>query len=105
MVLFLFVIMLLGTELLPASKALPWQRPLAVILAFMLAGEAIYLLFYRNVTSGQQIVQTVGAFGSPQDVGNLLFKQYLLPFEVTSILLLIAMVGAIVLTKKEKGGQ
>jgi NADH-quinone oxidoreductase subunit J len=33
----------------------------------------------------------------------MLFNQYLLPFEVTSILLLVAMVGAIVLTKREKG--
>jgi NADH-quinone oxidoreductase subunit J len=38
-------------------------------------------------------------------VGTVLFSQYLLPFEITSILLLIAMVGAIVLTKKEKGEQ
>jgi NADH-quinone oxidoreductase subunit J len=35
----------------------------------------------------------------------MLFSQYLLPFEVTSILLLVAMVGAIVLTKQEKGAQ
>ena len=35
----------------------------------------------------------------------MLFNQYLLPFEVTSILLLVAMVGVIVLTKKEKGEQ
>jgi NADH-quinone oxidoreductase subunit J len=105
MVLFLFVIMLLGTELLPSSKALPWQRPLALILALVLAGEALYLLFFRNATGEQQIIQTVGSFGSPQDVGLLLFNKYLLPFEITSILLLIAMVGAIVLTKKEKGGQ
>jgi NADH-quinone oxidoreductase subunit J len=105
MVLFLFVIMLLGTELLPPTKALPWQRPLAFILALVLAGEALYLLFFRQATSGQQIIQTVESFGSPQDVGRLLFNQYLLPFEITSILLLIAMVGAIVLTKKEKGGQ
>ena len=36
-------------------------------------------------------------------MGVILFNQFLLPFEVTSILLLVAMVGAIVLTKKEKG--
>ena len=46
MVLFIFVIMLLGTELLPATKALPWQKPLALVLAMMLAAEAIYLLFF-----------------------------------------------------------
>lgn len=104
MVLFLFVIMLLGTELLPPSKALPWQRPLAFILALALAAEAIYLLIFRKATGGP-LPQTIETFGSPQDVGNRLFSQYLLPFEITSILLLIAMVGAIVLTKKEKGGQ
>jgi NADH-quinone oxidoreductase subunit J len=104
MVLFLFVIMLLGTELLPPTKALPWQKPLALILAMMLAAEAIYLLFFRTEIVGQ-IPQPVESFGSPQAVGQLLFSQYLLPFEITSILLLIAMVGAIVLTKKEKGGQ
>jgi NADH-quinone oxidoreductase subunit J len=104
MVLFLFVIMLLGTEVLPATKALPWQRPLAVILAVMLAGEAIYLLLFRKAAGGQ-IPAPVESFGSPQAVGQVLFSQYLLPFEITSVLLLIAMVGAIVLTKKEKGGQ
>ena len=104
MVLFLFVIMLLGTELLPPSKALPWQRPMAFILAVVLAGEALYLLFFRKVTSGD-IPQPVQSFGSPQEVGQELFSNYLLPFEVTSVLLLVAMVGAIVLTKKEKGEQ
>jgi NADH-quinone oxidoreductase subunit J len=104
MVLFIFVIMLLGTELLPATKVLPWQRPLALFLAVMLAAEAIYMLFFRKATSGQ-VPPPVESFGSPQMVGQLLFSQYLLPFEITSILLLIAMVGAIVLTKKEKGGQ
>ena len=104
MVLFLFVIMLLGTEALPASKALPWQRPLAFILALILAGEAGYLLFFRKVTSGE-IPQPIQTFGSPQAVGQALFSQYLLPFEATSILLLVAMVGAIVLTIKKKGEQ
>ncbi len=104
MVLFLFVIMLLGTETLPTSKALPWQRPLAFVLALILAGEAAYLLFFRNVTSGT-IPQPVQTFGSPQAIGQALFNQYLLPFEVTSVLLLVAMVGAIVLTIKKKGEQ
>ena len=101
MVLFLFVIMLLGTDVLPASKALPWQRPLAFILALILAGESVYLLFVRKAASGE-IPQPVETFGSPQAIGNALFNQYLLPFEVTSVLLLVAMVGAIVLTLKEK---
>jgi NADH-quinone oxidoreductase subunit J len=42
------------------------------------------------------------AFGSPAAVGDLLFSEYILPFEVTSLLLLVAMVGAIVLTRRPK---
>jgi NADH-quinone oxidoreductase subunit J len=103
MVLFLFVIMLLGTESLPRSQVLPWQRPLAILLAAVLVIEAGYLLFVRAVPSGA-IVQPELSFGSPQAVGAALFSQYLLPFEITSVLLLIAMVGAIVLTQK-KGGR
>jgi len=102
MVLFLFVIMLLGTENLPPSRSLPWQRPVAFLLAVILAGEAGYLLFVRKAVSGT-VPQAIETFGSPVAVGRALFNEYLLPFEITSILLLVAMVGAIVLTRKEKG--
>jgi NADH-quinone oxidoreductase subunit J len=102
MVLFLFVIMLLGTRSLPETGDVPWQNPLAALLALILAGEAAYLLFIRKVTTGG-IPQPVETFGSPQEVGLALFNQYLLPFEVTSVLLLVAIVGAIILTRKKKG--
>ena len=102
MVLFLFVIMLLGTELLPPTNALPWQRPLAIFLGVILFAESGYLLFIRKAATGD-IPQPIQIFGSPQDVGQALFSSYLLPFEVTSVLLLIAMVGAIVLAAREKG--
>jgi NADH-quinone oxidoreductase subunit J len=104
MVLFLFVVMLLGTEALPPSHDLPWQRPLAFGLALILAAEAGYLLFFR-AASNSAIPGLIETFGSPQEVGQVLFNQDLLPLEITSILLLIAIVGAIVLTKREKGEQ
>src|SRR5512134_307813 len=47
MVLFLFVIMLLGTDVLPPGTVLPWQKPLAIGLAAALAVEAVYLLVAR----------------------------------------------------------
>ena len=102
MVLFLFVIMLLGAEQLKPLQGLPWQRPLAFLLALVLIVESVYLLVFRGQPQGQIPVGNE-AFGSPQAVGELLFSQYLLPFEVTSIVLLVAMVAAIVLSKKEKG--
>jgi NADH-quinone oxidoreductase subunit J len=107
MVLFLFVIMLLGAEKLPRGQALPWQRPLAIGAAIILLAEAGYLLFQRLQST--VILKDPGAYENTskalQALGMTLFNQYLLPFEVTSILLLVAMVGAIVLTKKEKGEQ
>ena len=106
MVLFLFVIMLLGVGSLPASQVLPWQRPLAISLALALVGETVYLLLAR-ARSAAQVAQPEAALNtveSLRELGLTLFSDYLLPFEVTSVLLLVAMVGAIVLTKKEKGG-
>jgi len=107
MVLFLFVIMLLGAEELAPAEALPWQRPLAAVLAAVLVIEAAYLLLVRGVPSGgvTNPSEYVNSTDSLREMAMSLFGQYLLPFEITSILLLVAMVGAIVLTKPEKGGQ
>jgi len=104
MVLFLFVIMLLGAESLPKSEVLPWQRPLAVFLAVALAVEATFLFITRARPVGDILspAETVNMMDSLREMSMILFNQYLLPFEVTSILLLVAMVGAIVLVRKEK---
>jgi len=105
MVLFLFVIMLLGSEKLPRGQVLPWQRPMAIILVAILLAEAGLLLFQRlkltaTLANPEASLNTTESL---RTLGMLLFNQYLLPFEVTSVLLLVAMVGVIVLTKKEKG--
>ena len=107
MVLFLFVIMLLGAERLAPSQVLPWQRPLAAGLAVVLVLEAVYLLLVRGAASGgiEAPATAVNAVDAIRNLGLSLFNDYLLPFEVTSIVLLVAMVGAIVLTRREKGEQ
>ena len=107
MVLFLFVIMLLGAERLAPGKALPWQRPLAFALAVALVLEAGYMLIFRGAAKGgiEAPTEAVNAVDAIRNLGLSLFNDYLLPFEVTSIVLLVAMIGAIVLTKREKGGQ
>ena len=97
MVLFLFVIMLLGAEREQATSVLPWQRPAAVVLG----AAMVALLGYALVAQSPPAVSppVPADFGSPQAVGRLLFREYLIPFEATSILLLAAMVGAIVLAR------
>lgn len=103
MVLFLFVIMLLGAE----SIAGEFNLRKAIFpgsLALILAVESVYLLITRARPAGGVVPPdaAVNTVANLRDLGSALFSQYLLPFEVTSILLLVAMVGAIVLTQKEK---
>ena len=107
MVLFLFVIMLLGADALPKTAVLPWQRPMAIFLAVILAGEAAFLLITKARPTGDilQPEAVINSMDNLRQLGMALFSDYLLPFEVTSILLLVAMVGAIVLTNKEKGAR
>jgi len=105
MVLFLFVIMLLGAESLAPANSLPWQRPLAILLAVILAVESIYLVFVRARSDAFVAAPdvAVNSMDNLREMAMTLFNQFLLPFEVTSVLLLVAMVGAIVLTKQAKG--
>ena len=71
------------------------------------AGSAqLFILAPDPVVPGQTVAlnytqQTQPSFGSPQQIGQQLFSAYLLPFELVSLLLLAAMVGAIVLTRDE----
>jgi NADH-quinone oxidoreductase subunit J len=101
MVLFLFVIMLLGAEKLGQSETLAWQKPLALLLGLVLAVETLYVLVFQaqQITPAATLPEN---FGSPASIGMELFQRYLLPFEITSVLLLVAMVGAIVLTRQNK---
>jgi len=102
MVLFLFVIMLLGAERAGQIQAIRWQIPLAIILGVVLLGEAIYIITIQRALLPAVSSPLPPDFGSPAQVGTVLFSEYLLPFEITSVLLLVGMVGAIVLTKAEK---
>jgi NADH-quinone oxidoreductase subunit J len=100
MVLFIFVIMLLnagGETRRSRSFAVELVgAPLLVVLLGLLA------FFVQKVVPGSPMV-IFGGFkgGTATEVGRALFTQYLLPFEVTSVLILIAILGAIVLARKE----
>jgi NADH-quinone oxidoreductase subunit J len=100
MILFLFVIMLLGAEQIPAE--MKWKSVLpAVLLGLALVGEAGYLVF-QKVAFTNLTLPTTAAEAAPAPLAEKLFTVYLLPFEITSVLLLVALVGAIVLTKQER---
>jgi NADH-quinone oxidoreductase subunit J len=100
MVLFVFVIMLLnaGAEKRPEIK--PWGKYLGVPLLLIFLGIMAYQV-ERLMPPSSPVV--FGAFqgGTAAEIGRSLFTVYLLPFEVTSVLILIAIIGAIVLARKE----
>ena len=97
MVLFTFVIMLLN---LPADEdgadRLRWLKFIGIPLGLFLLFLIIATLW--NVEPARRAAQMVG---SPQAIGKSLFSDYLLPFEVTSLLILIALIGAVVFAKKD----
>src|SRR5579863_5279735 len=100
MVLFVFVIMLLNEGKERKVKMKLWGRWAgAPLLACFLALMAFIV---QRVLPAQESVR-FGSFtgGDAQSIGTRLFTAYLLPFEVTSVLILIAIVGAIVLARKE----
>jgi NADH-quinone oxidoreductase subunit J len=98
MVLFTFVIMLLN---LPANEdgvdRLRWLKfigiPLGLFLLFLIVAT-LWNVEPLQTTRAQMV-------GSPQAIGTSLFNDYLLPFEATSLLILIALVGAVVFAKKD----
>ena len=101
MVLFIFVIMLLGGERLPApQQRLRWQQPLAVVLVLALLVLAGYV--FAQGAAPAAVLADPQEYGSPAALGMLLFTKYLLPFEFTSLLLLVAMIGVVVLTAVEE---
>jgi len=102
MVLFLFVIMLLGPSRDKLGGPFRWQLPAAIVLGLGLVAELAISILGRGESLPSEAASLGEAFGSPASVGKLLFSEYLVPFEITSVLLLVAMVGAIILTRRKK---
>lgn len=100
MVLFVFVIMLLNAGGENVGGRFSWARFFGLPL---LAGFLGVISFVIESMFRHPERVKFGAFagGSPRGFGLKLFQQYLLPFEVTSILILIAILGAVVLARKE----
>lgn len=100
MVLFLFVIMLIGLENLTGE--LEWKKLLwPLVLGGILLLEGVFLVIQR-VGQNLYIGATGTALSDPSLMAKVLFTDYVLPFQITAVLLLVAMIGAIVLSKREK---
>ena len=104
MVLFLFVIMLVNLD--DAARERQFNGQWAIALAAVAAvGAEIGYFFYKGGPNafhieGAAAAIVPSAIGNTEAVSDVLFSEYLLPFEVASILLLVAVVGSVVMAKK-----
>ena len=99
MVLFVFVIMLLNAGHEAPSHKSHIARWLGAPLIGAFLGEMFVVIWEQFPPNSGSLPAATD--GSPAAIGHLLFKNYVLPFEVTSILILVAVLGAVVLAKKE----
>jgi NADH-quinone oxidoreductase subunit J len=96
MVLFLFVIMLLNiTE--EEKRKIHWFGAIGSLLILIFLTIEFVILFRKM----EPLQNSSNLIGSTEAMGRLLFSKYMLPFEVASVLLLVAMIGVILLSKKE----
>lgn len=109
MVLFLFVVTMLAPDqddvVLPDHR--PWQRYVGGLLGFVLVVSLSYLLFIGAQTTGavatkaESLKQAVVTYqGDTQAFGMALFHGFLFPFEVTSLLIVVAILGALVFGRR-----
>ena len=104
-VLYLFVVMLVNLKRAPEAHQDPRRLSfiglaLAGAVLFELAGIVVYS-FNRDGATAPVLAAATPVEGDVQELGWLLYTDYLIPFEVASVLLLVAMVGAIVLARRE----
>jgi len=100
MVLFVFVIMLLNAGAEERTRGSRVALLMGVPGVIALASVVAWIMISERHELGDVSISATN-FGNTQAVAHLLFKEYLLPFEVTSVLILIAIMGAVVLGKKE----
>ncbi len=103
MVLFLFVLMLLGVSSEDVlTETIKGQRPAAAVLVALLLGGVIWALFAKPFSgSGVDLIRVAGG-DNVRAIGQLLYTRYVFAFEATGLLLVVAAVGALVLAKRRR---
>ncbi|OPX23840.1 MAG: hypothetical protein B1H03_00465 [Planctomycetales bacterium 4484_113] len=109
MVLFIFVILFFvrPRQVHTMSYSLPLMYALGALLAVSVLGVVLFALYqgglFNPALPAAAQVEAATSISSPSTLGRGLFSRYLLPFELTSVLLLVAMLGAVVMTRGEPG--
>lgn len=105
MVLFLFVIMLLNQEdETGVFEKISFKYVFSALLSFVLLAQIIYMVMSWS-GSRLPLAQAASNIGTVESLGKVIFTEYLLPFEVTGILLTAAVVGALLIANKKASSK
>lgn len=106
-VLFLFVVMMLDIDFAELRSGFVKYLPVGLLVAVVLAAELVFALGAweaGGIDLAQRAAPIVTDKSNIEQVGELLYTRYIFLFEAAGIILLVAMIGAIVLTHRERGG-
>ena len=95
-ILFLFVVMMLDIQITTLMFNIKRYVPLALLFAGVILAEIIYLTVFKS--SKLNIREIVRSSNNTEEIGNVLYTKYFIDFQLSGIVLLLAMIGAIVLT-------
>ena len=107
MVLFLFVVMMLDINLVPLKEGFIRYLPVAALVAVAMAVELLMVLWSRGRFGVEMFpipAPNTADYSNTRELGELLYTNYLLPFEVAGVILLVAILAAVALTLRTRTG-
>ena len=107
MVLFLFVVMMLDINLVPFKEGFIRYLPVAALVAVAMAVELLMVLWSRGRFGADMFpvpMPNPPGYSNTRELGELLYTNYLLPFEVAGVILLVAIIAAVALTLRTRPG-
>ena len=102
MVLFLFVVMMLDINLVRLREGFWRWLPFGLMLAGLMVFQMIWVLGSTETSAGKVAVKHAADYSNTKELGRLIYTDYVYPFEIAAVLLLVAMVAAIALTQRRR---
>ena len=102
MVLFLFVVMMLDINLVRLREGFWRWLPFGAALAVLMSIEMIWVLGSRETSAGMVATKHAADYSNTKELGRLIYTEYVYPFEIAAVILLVAMVAAIALTLRRR---
>jgi NADH-quinone oxidoreductase subunit J len=104
MVLFLFVVMMLDINIEQMREGFWRWLPLGLLLAGLIVVQMVWVLGAKETSSGMTPVMHAADYSNTKELGRLIYTDYVYPFELAAVLLLVAMVAAIALALRKRRG-